>query len=396
MSAGPPLAIVTTRRFHWIAWHATQEAVRRGRAVESFLADDPGELERLEKAAGAGELFGALFVTIHPLVARGGDAALARLAAGGLPVVVWNVDSPAIVWRTLPHANDAIGIVHVSESDARFWSDCVSRAQVCSFTQGIGPHGQVFEHRPPPLPIAKRPIGVLVPMNLRWCSRTLEEVDAMARALQPGARRVFEHAAESCRADPRAGAAEAVRAALEAEGVHLPDTALRQLVRLVVYHAHLWRRERLLDVLLDQPVTIDSNDLPERLLRGRAPRATLLRESDPRRTVERTALSRAVVSTSFSPDLLHDRPLNAALLGAAALAERNRIFPRWFEDRTSVLYFDYTRESIEAAVETALGDAVRVQEIADAARELVAGPCIDYRWHVLLDAVEWLAERALR
>lgn len=397
-SPDAPVAVVSTRRFAWIDWAVRQEAARRRRAIEPLVVDSPEGAERFARGVASGAFSGAIFVTIHPIVALGGPGALVRLANDGIPLVVWNVDHPALVWRTLPRAcpGIGIGIVHVSESDAAFWSAVGDAEQACSFTNGIGPHGQVHEHRAPPPPIAERPIGVLVPMNLRWCARTLEEIERDVRCLPAVARRVFEGASAATRPDPSALPLTAVREALRAEGVNAPDAAVRQLVRLVVYDAHLWRRERIVDALLDLPVTIDSNDLPERLLRGRTPRATLLRESDPRRTVDRTTQARAVVSTSFSPDLLHDRPLNAALLGAASIVERNRAFSRWLEDGRSAFFFGYGANDVAAAAERALGDAACVQAIADEAGQIVAGGKIDYRFGTIFDVLELVSEPALR
>lgn len=391
----PALAIATTRRFDWIAHPLLHEAQRRERRVLRFAVDEPGGRADLLAAARAGGLGGAVFVTIHPVHAFGGPAELDAIAESGLPVCVWNVDSPALVERALPRSSRA-AVVHVCESDARWWRALGSSDQATGSTTGIGPHGaSLAELRGPHLPIAERPIPLLVPMNLRWCARTLDEVEAEAAALEPAPRRLFERAYESIRSDPTALPCEAVAAALAAEGLWPPRALLRRLSRLVTYAVHLWRRERIVEWLLDLPVVIDSNDLPERLLRGRTPRATLLRESDPRRTVARTAQARAVLSTNFSPDLLHDRPLNAALVGAAAATERNRIFPRWFEHGRSILYFEYARESLTAAVELILGKPGELQEIADAARALVAGGRIDYRFGAVFDALECADDRRL-
>jgi hypothetical protein len=392
--SGRPVCFATTARFRWIAHHLMVEAARRGPQPVEVVVDREDGRSRLGRLVERRAISAVVLVTLHPVLAVG-RAALDGLVERGVPVLVWNVDSPALTFDVLPVTNDRVGLVHVAASDATFWSTLVNPAQPSTWTEGIGPHPEALARSRTGRLSWDRTIDVLVPLNLRWCSRTLEEVEEEVTRLPRPARRVFEHASESIKRDLGGVPAAALSAALAAEGLHLPVGMVRQLARLVTYHVHLWRREFIVGALLEYPVVIDSNEIPARVVRGRRVRASLLTEALPSRTVARTERARAVVTTSFSHDLLHDRALNAALLGTATLAEGNTAFRRWFADGESMLLFDYGADALGARVELVLEHPERVEEIAAQAREIVAGDRIAYRWDAALDLLELAADAYL-
>ena len=232
--------------------------------------------------------------------------------------------------------------------------------------------------------------------SLRWCSKLLSDIEEEVAALRPAVRGGFRDAVDACGWRLDHAPLDALDAVLADRGFAAPPLQRLQLLRLLVFQVHLQRRERIVASLLHLPVCIDSNEIPDRLLGGRTPRATLLREADPRSTVERTREARAVLSTSFSPDLLHDRPLNAALLGTAILTERNPAFCQRFSDRRDALLFDYVGDDLVDQVEWLLERPAEAEELAWEGRRTVTSGSIDYRFGAVLDALDFVGDPRLR
>lgn len=284
-----------------------------------------------------------LFVTLHATNAFGGPEAVKELAEHStIPITVWNVDCLPIVYRVLP-LHPVIRYIHATPADAALWKAWFPQVQYSGNTYGVGEHMDA----PATLPtMEERNIPLLVPLNLSWCGHTLDSALRETRSYDPAHLAYFEKYFETFRDKPHVDIPAAVGADLS------DDRDLwMKLSRVVVLATQLWRRNWLFETLMDYPVVLDSNIIPEKL-QAKAARCTarILTDSDIGHTHKRILQSKAVLTCSSSHDLLHDRVGVTLSHGAIVLAEKNQIYPEVFPD-DELLFYDFCENALEEAME---------------------------------------------
>jgi hypothetical protein len=382
-SRSETVIVITTKTWDFLSYQPIRAAERLGFHVVHMTITNPAEFACVGRTLHTIKPRQVLFVSVHAIAAAGGAREIEDFA-DKVPyiVTVWNVDCVPLIYRDLPQ-HPKIRMVHNAPSDCNFWNDHVFSSEALDFTYGAGDFGA------PDLdscvvPMHERSITLLVPINLRWASRTLDEVTAEVATRAPLIYRAFEHFYEELRTIPSCN----IPAHIVSSGYCRPEHVV-QVCRFVVYATQLWRRNWLVQELLQYPVVIDSNEISPALLKGRRIRAQLLKNNDPALTQARMTDARAVLNTSSPCDLLHDRVLNSIALGALAFSDYNAIFPAVFADK-GLIYYDFQIDSIGAAIERLLGEPSGLQFQQDAGMRRL----LDIRDRLGFDRL-WLTETSM-
>ena len=336
--------IVTNPFVSWLKFQPVLAAQRFGiETSEICLTEDMG-IHEVEKRIASGGIDEVILISIHAVLACGGPAIVESFAQTCLvPLTVWNVDCTPLVYRDLPRSK-LIRYVHVCPSDAEFWCRYMLPGALSDCTYGVGPHRNSRKFQPL---MTERSDLLLVPINLKWASRSLGELLTETQILSPRERSTFNQVFEETRDQPAVNIPKRV-----ADLINDDDQAIVKVSRYAIYASQLWRREWLMANLMHLPVILDSNFWPAHLAKEiHNCRATVLTNSSVGATDDRSLNCRAVMSCSSSHDLYHDRVASAFSHGCIAVAERNSIYPAIQSD-AGIFYYDFKRWRLEEIFET--------------------------------------------
>ena len=336
--------LVTNPFVSWLTFQPRLSARRLGIETTEICLSKSMGIRDLENLIAAGGIDEVVFISLHAIMASGGPGVVANFAQScSIPVTLWNVDCTPLVYRSLPKTA-SIRYVHASPSDAVFWDRYMLPGAISYSTYGVGPHGNT----PDSLPMmSERPNILLVPINLKWAGRTLNDILTETEQRPPEQRSIFSQVFEETRTRP-----DIDIPAYVAEMIIDDDPAIIKVSRYAIYAAQLWRREWLMDALMDHPVVLDSNFWPDHLAkRIESCRATVLSQAQVQDTDERSLACRAVLTCSSSHDLYHDRVASGFKHGCIMVAERNAIYPCVHSD-AGILYYDFDRVLLDEIIET--------------------------------------------
>lgn len=336
--------LVTNPFVSWLKFQPVMTAQRLGIETEEICISDGMGICEVQKKMASGGIDEVILISIHAVIACGGPEVIERFAETCLvPVTMWNVDCTPLVYRDLPRST-AIRYVHVSPSDAAYWSRHHLIGALSDCTYGVGPHRKAPESKPT---LNKRSDVLLAPINLKWAGRSLGDLLAETELLPPWQRATFNNVFEETRAHPSVDIPKRVAALIDED-----DKAIVKVSRYAIYASQLWRREWLMANLMDLPVVLDSNFWPTHLAkRIECCRATVLTDAQVSVTNDRMSSFRAVMTCSSSHDLYHDRVANGFNQGCLVVAERNSIYPSVQAD-AGIFYFDFERWRLEEIFET--------------------------------------------
>ena len=187
----------------------------------------------------------------------------------------------------------------------------------------------------------------------------------------------YQHIIEALRPDrldPKSNPLSCVEAMVEELNLESTREEIARITRFVIFDWHLWRRNELIRRALNFPVLITGNYLAPQLanlLEDKAKQhpVRFIKDVSVTETIELNIQSRLCVATSFSPNFLHDRTINASLLHTATLAENNLAFSSFYDANTEVLLYDYQPNSIEEMLDYAISNPDSIMKIAGNARK---------------------------
>ena len=211
-------------------------------------------------------------------------------------------------------------------------------------TYGVGPHGET----PRDLPMmSERSNVLLVPINLQWAGRSLSELLEETKHLPREQKTIFNQVFEETRTRP-----DIDIPAYVAQIIIDDDPAIIKVSRYAIYAAQLWRREWLIELLMEHSVILDSNFWPDHLAKKiENCRATVLSNAQVHNTDRRSLACRGVLTCSSSHDLYHDRVANGFNHGCIMVAEQNAVYPVVQSD-AGMIYYDFDRVVLDGIVET--------------------------------------------
>lgn len=380
------ILVVTDERFSWVAFQLINQLKKKKCHFDLLILPVGGAREFFEKKLSSQHWSKVIIVTVHSIHAIGGAVYLERIADRGIDINVWNVDSASLVHKNLPK-HPSIKIIHVCESDCVFWNEFIYPKGQTDWTLGIGCHDIKDELVKPVLDTESRKYPLLVPMNLRWCSRSYKDIEIEVETSGVWVKQAFNFIFSSIYDDVNANIGELIQCYIHSTGntPQYPSETL-SLFRFLTYSCQLWRREWLIKELLKYPVLIDTNEIPKHLMPTKLLniKATIINDCNPKKTLENTRHARAVLSTSFSFDLLHDRPLNAVLLGTLGFCENSNIYKKWFGENNGLIYYDFNSQAFDDSMKWLSQSTREVGEVSIPSKMKILSGEVDFRFERLL------------
>jgi hypothetical protein len=233
----------------------------------------------------------------------------------------------------------------------------------------------------------KRETACLIPLNLRRLGGTREELQAQLDSLAPEVREVVRTALERARCDLVNPLVLHLEQALAQRGMEIPNSLMHVCAGLVEDMTQVWRRRHIFAVAARYPVVIQTDippsDLPEDAV---AVFRTTPEWTNPKRTLARFKVSRAVLSVSLTNDAWHDRACSAINAGCVAIVEDNVAYRQLLRPGKSALFFRYDDDSLARCLDLVCNDPLGAYDIARVGMKLRDKPSIRYSGcHNILD-----------
>ena len=298
-----------------------------------------------------------------------GDRPLERCTP--VPMVMWLLDTPALFRNqekdVLPKEPQNIIVASNCASHIDYW-----HRHICADTPAIETNWGVGAH--PLLPrrdfdldsyMARRPIALL-PVNFVHFGMTLDTCGERISRLPPVYARIVRDAIDmAAREIPMPPFVALERAAL-ARSVDINPGHFPTLAMLADCYVKLWRRQFVMEQLLDLPVRFLGFGYPEFYQFGRRKRFADIRMPEIFEEY-RTARFTISIGPAF-PRLVHERVLQSMGAGAAVMTERQPGINELFVEGEDIVNFDLSKGDAAAKLTWWLDRPEQSYTLAESAR----------------------------
>lgn len=295
---------------------------------------------------------------------RRGDLLLHALT--GIPLVILMQDHPIYFLHQLsPALNGAIFFVPGFDS-ADFVTKHYGLKVQTVVNAGLLPSADDRPNEPDAAHFLRRKNALLCPMNLSVFGENIDDTWRTIKAL-PGDRRnralrLIDAALTDCEL-PLHMISERLSAAGD------PEIALEDL-RWVLNFVKLWRRTRLVEMLVDLPILISSAYVPAEMERRYPKKFTTL--TRPQTLALYPEYRFVVNSNPLFTHCLHDRVTEAVANNCVLITDPSPILTRYFSDDRDVIFVDYAQTNLAERITGLLEDPDRAFELTARAYEVRA------------------------
>jgi hypothetical protein len=302
------------------------------------------------------ELFCYLSSNFWALNIRNDDRLLHSLT--GIPLVIFLHDHPLYFLGQVSSSLEGVLILGLGADTEDFMAKHYP-FQATMLSQSTGPWFTSADVPPEPnrADFMSRKNGLLCPMNLTIYGDNIDDIWAAIKALPTSRRQrvviLLEAALTDC-LTPLHVISERQTAAGNAE-LDVAD------LPLVSNFVKLWRRTRIVEMLIELPIIISTNYAPAMLERKYPNKFTLL-------TVPETlplykAFRFIVNSTPLMTEVFHDRVTEALENNSVCITDPNAVLARHFSDGKEMIFIDYQRFDLAEKVSMYLDDPERAFEM---------------------------------
>ena len=247
----------------------------------------------------------------------------------------------------------------------------------------------VVAERPDLEQFMSRKNAILAPLSLNLGDVTLDHAWQRIESLPAARRAVAKTLAEAALTDCVTPLHEIASA--QPNGLSDAETTAAigdQL--LVLTFVELWRRNQMIRALIDLPILIGSEFVPDDLQAKHAEKFTPLPFAQTVQLLREYRFS--LNANGLLTDLLHDTLVSATALNSVCITDANAAVKRYFHDGLDAIFFDYSKiEEMPQRIAGYLEDPARAFEVTVRAAALRdASDGFDYRegYRNLMDAVD--------